>query len=113
MHGADEPELCILKIEPMPRLEQMMYSFALNQRPGKDRAKMRRPYSGGESIHVNAARQIKQFLFGKSLHAKCFRRLFREHEKQVRQIIFFEKPIALHEQIFLPPLAPRQWRFAR
>ena len=44
MHGADEPELRIFKIEPMPGLEQMMDSFALDQRPGKDRAKMRRPH---------------------------------------------------------------------
>ena len=42
MHGADEPELRILKIEPMPGLEQMMDSLALDQRPGKDRAKIRR-----------------------------------------------------------------------
>ena len=97
MHGADEPEFRILKIEPMPGLEQMMDSFALDQRPGKDRAKIRRPHSGREAIHIDASGQIKQFLFGKSLDAKCLRRLFREHEKQVRQIIFLEKPIALKE----------------
>ena len=104
MHGADEPELRIFKIEPMPGLEQMMDSFALDQRPGKDRAKMRRPHSGREAIHIHAARQIKQFLFGKSLDAKCLRRLFREDEKQVGQIVFLEKPIAL-QRADLPSIA--------
>ena len=40
MDGADEPEFRIFKIEPMPGLEQMMDSFALDQCPGKDRAKI-------------------------------------------------------------------------
>ena len=43
MHSADQPKFRILQIEPMPGLEQMMNSFALDQRPGKDRPKMRRP----------------------------------------------------------------------
>src|SRR5678815_3586679 len=36
MDGADEPEFRIFKIEPVPGLEQMMDSLALDERPGKD-----------------------------------------------------------------------------
>ena len=46
MHGADQPELRVLQVEPMPRFEQMMDAFALDQRAGKNRAKNRRPRPG-------------------------------------------------------------------
>ena len=44
--GAKQPKLGVLQVQPMPCFEQMMNSFAFDQRAGKNRAKDRRSVPG-------------------------------------------------------------------
>src|ERR1041384_925314 len=97
----------------MPGLEQMMDAFALDQRTGEDRAKMRWALAGGETLDIHPARQVKEFLFWKTLHAECFRCFFREHEDKIGQVVLLDEPVALEEEILFPPFAPGQLRLWR
>ena len=56
MDGADQPELCILKVEPMPGFQKVMYPFAFDQCSGKYGSKNRRALSRLKTIYIYAAR---------------------------------------------------------
>ncbi len=59
MNAAEQPKFGVAQIQPVPRFEQMMNPFPLDQRALKNCAENWRPRSRFESLHVNAARQIK------------------------------------------------------
>ena len=86
----------------MPRFQQMMNSFALDERAGKNCAKFRRARARLEALDINAARQIEKFFFGKILRPERFRRLFREHDHEIRELVFLKKTFPLQEKARLP-----------
>ena len=86
----------------MPGFEQMMDSFAFDQRSGKNCAKNRRTRARFEALHIDSARQIKEFLLRETLHAEGVGRFFREDDEQIGQLVFFQETFALQEEIFLP-----------
>ena len=59
MNAAEQPKFGVAQIQPVPRFEQMMNPFALDQRARENCAENWRPHSRFESLHVDAARQIK------------------------------------------------------
>src|SRR5256885_7659874 len=86
----------------MPGFEQMMDSFAFDERSGKDRAKNRRTWSRLEPLDVHPARQIIKFLFREALDAESVGRFLGQNEKHVRQVVLFDEPFACLEEILLP-----------
>ena len=61
--GADEPELGVLQVEPVPGFQQMMNSFAFDQRSRKYRAENRWTHPWLEPFHVHAPRKIIKLFF--------------------------------------------------
>src|SRR2546430_5080983 len=58
MNAAEQPKLGIAQIQSVPRFEEMMNSFALDQSAGKNRAENWRARSRFEPIDIDAAWQI-------------------------------------------------------
>src|SRR4030095_1869174 len=76
MYVANQPQLRIRQVETMPCFEYMLDAFALDQSSGKNCAKFWRPISGFESLHIHAARQVKEFFVRKTANAKRVSRPF-------------------------------------
>src|SRR3954451_10363997 len=95
----------------MPRLEQMVNAFTLDQRTGENRAKFRRPHSGLEALHVYPAREIEKLLLWKSYDAECVRGFLRKHDDEIGQLVFFEVTFTVDEQTLAPFMIPvaRRW----
>ena len=98
VHGADEPQLRVLQLQPMPGFEQVMDALALDERAGKDGAEKRRALARPEAVDVHAARQIEELLFRESLDAKRLGRLLREHDEQIGELVFLDVTLARQQQ---------------
>src|SRR4051794_17034019 len=86
----------------MPGFEQMMDSFAFDERSGKDRAENRRTRSRLEPLHVHTPGGIIKFLFREALDAESVGRFLGENEKHVRQVVLFDESFACLEEVLLP-----------
>src|SRR2546423_6733422 len=102
MDRADEPELGILQVEPMPGFEQVMDSFAFDQRSGKNRAENRGTRSWLEPLDVDPTGQIIKLLFRKTLDPKSVGGFLGENEKHVRQVVLFDEPFPRLEKVLFP-----------
>src|SRR5882724_10817703 len=86
----------------MPGFEQMMDSFAFDERSGKDRAENWRARSRLEPLDVHPAGQIIKFVFREALDAESVGRFLGQNEKHVRQIVLFDEPFACLKEVLLP-----------
>src|SRR2546423_7183879 len=102
MDRADEPELGILQVEPMPGFKQVMDPFAFDERSGKNRAKNRGTRSWLEPLDVDPAGEIIKLLFRKTLDTKSVGRFLGENEKHVRQVVLFDEPFPRLEEVLFP-----------
>src|SRR5947207_2294251 len=99
MDTAEEPELGVAQIQPMPRFEQMVDSLALDQRTRENRPKNWRllpPVRLGpwfETIDIDAARQVEQFFIRKIRRPKRLGCFFREHDNKRGEIVLLQKSL--------------------
>ena len=102
MDRAEQPEFRIRQVQSMPRFEQMMNAFALDQRAGKDRAKDWRARSRLEPIGVDPTGEVKKLFFGKIFGAERLGRLLRKYDHEVGQIVFFQETFTLQQKAGFP-----------
>src|SRR5438067_251398 len=86
----------------MPGIEQMMNSFAFDQRAGKNRAKERRARAWLEAFDVDPARKIKKFFLSDAALAKSVGGFIRKHEQESGQIVLFNRTFGTQYELILP-----------
>src|SRR5256885_1411562 len=108
MNAAEQPEFGIAQIQSMPRFEQVVNPFSLDQRSGKNCAEdwwALPPLRLGprlETLGIDAPWQVKQFFIGEICRAKRLCCLFRKNHDQRRQFVFFEKSFSPKQETRLP-----------
>src|SRR6478735_4611138 len=86
----------------MPRFEQMMNSFAFDQRAGKNRPKKRRTRAWLEALDVDPARKVKKFFLCDAALAKSVGGFFREHEQESGEIVLFNRTFGTQHELIFP-----------
>src|SRR5580765_6283141 len=86
----------------MPGFEQMMNSFAFDQRAGKNRPKKRRTRAWLEALDVDPARKVKKFFLCDAALAKSVGGFFREHEQESGQIVLFDRTFGTQHELIFP-----------
>ena len=84
------------------RLEQMMNSFAFDQRAGKNRPKKRRTRPWLEALDVDPARKVKKFFLCETTLAKSVGGFFRKHEQESGQIVLFNRTFGTEHELVFP-----------
>ena len=102
VHGTHQPKLCVLQVQPVPRFQQMMDSFPLDERAGKNRPENRRARPRLESLHVHASGQVIKFILRKTLDSESVGGLLGKDKEQVGQIVLFDEAFPGLEQILFP-----------
>src|SRR4029077_16834275 len=102
MDRTNQPQFRLFQIQPMPRFEQMVNSFALDQGAGKNCAKDWWRWTRFETLDIDSAWKIKKFFFCHPALAKSLGRFFRKHEQERGQIVFFERTFRTQDELVFP-----------
>src|SRR5438067_13144546 len=86
----------------MPGVEQMMNSFAFDQRAGKNRAKEQRPRAWLEAFDVDPARKVKKFFLADAARAKSVGGFIRKHDQDSGQSVLLNRTFGTQRQLILP-----------
>src|SRR5207244_11743633 len=92
----------VFQVQPMPRFEQMMNSFAFDQGAGKNCAKDWRTCAWFETVDIDSAWKIEKFFFCHPALAKSLGRSFRKDEKQGGKVIFFDGKFRTQDKLIFP-----------
>ena len=86
----------------MPGFEQMMNSFAFDQRAGKNRAKKRRTRAWLIALDIDPARKIKKSFFCHPALAKSVGGFFRKHQQESGEIVLFNRTFRTQQKLIFP-----------
>src|SRR5215470_12599628 len=91
----------------MPGFEQMMNSFAFDQRAGKNCAKKGRTRAWLKALDVDSPWKVKKLFFCDAALAKGVSGFFRKHEQESGQIVLFNRTFGTQHELIFPAAQPR------
>src|SRR4030095_15359416 len=95
MHVANQPQFRIRQVETVPCFKYMLDAFALDQSSGKNCAKFCQAISRFKSLHIHAARQVKESFLRETANAKRVSRPLRQDKQKVSELVFFYETLSL------------------